>query len=120
MELTWYLIVANNPTFEGSFYSGAVFGVTLFPPFEVMSNLQSLVGLSLHHWYSVSPSYSISAPCLLKCMLHPALTSSPPAIRLWGISGTLNAFLAVYGNLLSSNNWVSVVIIVVLLGVPRV
>ena len=36
------------------------------------------------------------------------------------MSGTLNAFLAVYGNLLSSNNWVSVVIIVVLLGVPRV
>ena len=58
------MIVANNPQFEGSYSSGAVSGVTLFPPFEVMSILQSLVGLSLHPWYSVYSSYSISAPCL--------------------------------------------------------
>ena len=53
-------------------------------------------------------------------MLHPALTSSPPNIRLWGISDTVNAFLAASGDLLNNNNRVSVVIIVVLLGVPRV
>ena len=36
------------------------------------------------------------------------------------MSGTLNSFLDASGSLLSSNSRVSVVIIVVLLGVPRV
>ena len=53
-------------------------------------------------------------------MLNPASTSSPPAMRLWGMSDTLKDFLATYGSLLNSNSRVSVVIIVVLLGVTRV
>ena len=53
-------------------------------------------------------------------MVHPVSTSSPPAIRLWGMSGTLYAFLADSGSLHGSNYRVSVVISVVLIGVMRV
>ena len=48
-------------------------------------------------------------------MLHPASTSSPPDMRLWGMSGALKAFLSASGSLLNINYRVYVVIIVVLL-----
>ena len=53
-------------------------------------------------------------------MLHAASTSSPRAMRFLGMSDNPKYFLAASGSLLNSNYKVSVVIIVVLLGVPRV
>ena len=51
---------------------------------------------------------------------HPESTSSQAAIRLWGISGTLNAFLAALGSFFNGNSRVSVVTIAALFGVPRI
>ena len=91
-----------------------------FSLLAVRLNLHILEGLSLHPIYRVSPSNSISALCLYRWTPHPASTSSQAAIRLWGMSGTLNAFLAALGSFFNSNSRVSVVKIADLFGVPRI
>ena len=91
-------------------------GVLHFSPLEVRLNLHSLEGLSLHPRYRVSPSKSISALCLYRWTPNPALTSSQAVIRLWGMYGTLNAFLAALGSFFNINSRVSVVRISALLG----
>ena len=91
-----------------------------FSPLEVRLNLHSLEGLSLHPRYRVSPSNSISAVCFYRWTPHPASTSSQDATRLWGVSGTLNAFLAALGGFFNINSRVSVVTIAALFGVPRI
>ena len=91
-----------------------------FSPLEVRLNLQSLDGLSLHPRYRVCPTNSISALCLYRWTPHPESISSQAAIRLWGVSGTLNAYLAALGGLFNGNSRVSVVTIAALFGVPRI
>ena len=95
-------------------------GVLRFSPLEFRLNLHSLEGLSLHPQYRVSPSKSISALCLYIWTPHTASTSSQAAIRLWGVSGTLNAFLAALGIFFNINSSISVVTIAAFFGVPRI
>ena len=91
-----------------------------FSPLEVRLNLHSLEGFSLHPRYRVSPSNSISALFLYRWTPHPASTSLQSAIRLWGVSGTLNAFLADLGSFFNGKSRVSVATIAALFGVPRI
>ena len=91
-----------------------------FSPLEVRLNLHSLEGLSLHPLYRVSSSNSISSLCLYIWTPHPESTRSQAGIRLWGVYGTLNAFLADLGSFFNINSRVSVVTISSLFGVPRI
>ena len=91
-----------------------------FSPLEVRLNLHSLEVLSLHPRYRVSPSNSISALCFYRCTPHPVSTILQAAIRLWGVSGTLNCFLAALGSFFNNNSRVSVVTIAALFGVSRI
>ena len=91
-----------------------------FSPLEVKLNLHSLEVLSLHPRYRVSPSNSISALYLYRWTPHPASASSQDAIRLWGMSGTMKAFLAALGSFFNINSRVSVVTVATLVGVHRI
>ena len=82
--------------------------------------LHSLEVLSLHPRYRVSPSNSISALCLYIWTPHSASARSQAEIRLWGMSGTLKAFLAALGGFFNINSRVSVVTIATLVGVPSI
>ena len=113
-------LIADNATSEEnprSFSSSN--GVTLLPSSGVMLNLHSLDGWFCHPFYRVSPSYSISAPCLSKWSWHPASTSSAPKIMLCGSLGTWYAVLAYAGSFFIASSNVFFVLIGTAAGVSN-
>ena len=114
-----YCMVISDKFCVRSDTSSSGNGVNLLPSLGSILNLHNLVCLSRQPRYRVSPSSSISAPCLSSHKVHPASTISAPDIMLWGRCGTVNPILAGSGSLFILFFFVLVVLMGTLDGVSN-